>query len=572
MCDLETKTIIHNNYHYKLIDSNTNEVLEERTVYNTANSGLYVTDITSGNTRTTTFRVKYKGYHLNDEGESVLNDYYSYYATTLGFTRATLPENIDFGTNIRFVSNIEYPASTGFVGEIEEFSLGSELIIYNEDHEETDRWHWSECSVQITKTESTILVIGIEFFITVAKPTLPYCYIPKINSILNADTGFFPTPAPSGISLSPLILANIPNDMKKIIPTVIGLPVLTETNRQDGTYKMKNPETTTDKPGFFFLPATGSSYSYDYNRHYNIGTVHSIVYNGIGARIISTSSQQGDNPIIVPVVRLNLQALYDLLQDETAEYYYFYGSIPYGCTFRNLTVNGVTDTYELEWVDPSSLIPITVTGVGIQSDDVPAQISSFHSGAELLEGTYYANYIFSPGEYWEPPSGAPVCPRYIYLAEKPHNVTLGGNINCTIQGKNSGDSGWTDLLTGIRYSTIYSNDETNYDQYRAVVSAPETNSLNYFVNSIESTVLAGKSYDPNVIRIGNSSNDYGQSGVKIPRARIQSWYDGLISDQSSVTNYTIGISINTNNKFYKAANSLAYLKYEVITSGISQNS
>ena len=108
MCDFETKTIIHNNYHYKLIDSNTNEVLEERTVYNTANSGLHVTDITSGNTRTTTFRVKYKGYHLNDEGESVLNDYYSYYATTLGFTRATLPENIDFGTNIRFVSNIEY--------------------------------------------------------------------------------------------------------------------------------------------------------------------------------------------------------------------------------------------------------------------------------------------------------------------------------------------------------------------------------------------------------------------------------------------------------------------------------
>lgn len=554
MYNVDTISKIHNSYHYKLIKND--EIIDEGTVYNTANSNIYIIDIGTSITNTTTFRVAYHPFN---------SDTTYFHSTSIRFNRVTPKDQINYGSSIKFEGVVQFPTGGSFEGQIIGFSLGSMVEKKDSDGKVTDREYWSEASASASKTEDTTLIVNATLYIVVSQPSggLKF-YDKEKSSILNLDYNAFPTPAPSGISLSAFDLSNLSEItyLHKSIPIMCNLPTELHTSYQEGTYKLINPTTvsiTGPLAGSMFLPGSGTTAKYDTN-NYNFGVVNSIVFGGIGATEIGNATQdkEQENPITIPVVRLGLQDIELLLEDEDKVNYYFYASVPYGCSFSHVVTNGVQDS-NIPYVDPSSKSNISITAIGMSPDE-EVSITEYQN---TENGSYYANYIF--GTYWEPPSGTAVCPTYLYLGEKPNNIFRGNNISCTIQGYDG--SSWKDIVSGIKYKTVYVDDEVNYSRYRAVVSAPGTNDTGYQVNSIETSVLPRKAYDPNVLRIGNSSNDFGTCGVQITRQILEDWKASILSDQTKVTNYTVSIAIRTTGKFYKASNTIAYLKYEVNASG-----
>lgn len=566
---------IHNTYHFKLIDDKTNQVLSEKTINNEANSGVYVADIGSNSTRSTTLRIHYKKAYLDSENHLQHEENERTVTTSVTFERVTLSQNISYNTPIEFVANITYAASTSFVGEIIKASLGSEISIKDQEGKPTGgKKYWSEALLSLEKTETTRLVLTVTLKISVSDPSgFPYLYDKSINSLLNIESGYFPTPGPNFIALSTLQLRQIGNILRKKIPTILSLPVQTTTSYDEGYFLIENPKTSTSEgtQNTFYIPATGSSLSYDYN-NYNIGGACTLVYGNVGAESIQ-GSVSGDNDVLLPVINFTRQKIINLIEQEGEEgfntkTFYFFSSIPIGCQYSGrIYVNDIRSQGDgLSYNNPTDLREqISPIGVGINSFDSPTLITDFQSReGDIKTGSYYSNYIF--GDYWEPPSGTPVCPNYVYFNEKITNIFIGNNISCSVQGSDDGIN-WTTFLTGKKYQVVKKDEnEINYNYYRIEVLAPGCEGTNYFVNDYESSVLQRKSYDPNVLCVGTTNIDFSQAGLVVPGATLLNWKEQLDND-SHLAGMRVNLGLTSITGYYKAANTLAYLVYSARVEG-----
>ena len=185
-------------------------------------------------------------------------------------------------------------------------------------------------------------------------------------------------------------------------------------------------------------------------------------------------------------------------------------------------------------------------------------------------GTYYAPFIF--GDYWEPPSGSPICPTYIYFKNEgpdggvPKYIHLGNSSSVVIQGYK--DNAWENILTANKAYKSYELNipENIYSEFRAIVSAPSCNSTNFYVNNAESAVVPKKTYDPYIICIGNSENDFTKTGVEVSKTIIDTWVENLNQEQTDIEYYIISLAVKLTG-FYKSANVISYIGYEVSVSG-----
>ena len=557
------KEKIHNFYHCKLFQGDT--LVSEKKVYNAANSGLYITDIGMSNTRNAIFRIFYnKAYYDPKDKETKYEEELRQITTNVSFVRQTQEENIDYNTPIVFSGRVTFPASDSFIGKLKKCALGSELEILDEEGKSTGQFdYWSEADLDdVVKTETMRLEIYITINFVInseAFDNISYKYDKNINSLLNKKNGYFPTPAPNFISLSTIDINDISGNsqglLKKKLPVVLSLPITTVVSRQDGIYTVKNPKRNTPEGEKDSLYLTGleSSISND-KTNYNIGSACTMVYGSIGAESL-VSSTNGTDTLMLPVVSLNSQSIIALLatikpdEDINDKKFYFFASIPANCEYVGCYVNGISSG--LQFIDPSTLRELRPEKISLDGETLE-EISNYRN---TNEGEYYANYLF--GSYWEPPSGLAVCPKSLYFNNKIiNNLYIGNNISCIIQIQNNNN--WEDYLIGKRYEVVINNDidSSHEHNYRAVVSAPNTNATNYFVNNYESSVLQKKSFDSNILSIGNQYYDFSKAGVEVPATILNNW-------KNDNTNRIISIGIRPHS-YYKAANSLAELTYSFI--------
>lgn len=561
MFNYNNAIVLHNSYQYKLIEQD-GTIVDEGIVYNEAHNNIYVADVGASSIKSAPLTLVYKRSYTDSEGNIHYSDSLSTIGAGVAFSRTTPEQSVNFGTNIAFVGVAEFPASTSFVGLIESAGIGNGKVIQDEEGKVVEYQHWSDVSLGITKTETTMLILTITLYITPSRPNLQYVYDSSISSVTRRLEGTFPSPGIGFIGLSPMDLKGLPQNLKKKIPTVASLPTIVERSYDDNSknYYLHNPENSVEQPGSFFIPGSGSSgYPYD-AVHYNFGVMQTVVYGGAGAESLNGGSI-GGNSVIIPVVKLTAQYMKDLLDTGQSQYYFFCVP-PVGCICSGITVNGVDATAaEVSFKDPHELTNIDISAVGM-NDEERVDISAYRN---TNEGEYYANYLF--GTYWEPPTGTAVCPNYLYLANKPTNIYTGGNCSARIEGYI--DEHWVNLVSSEPYTVIQIpiDEDIEYSEYRVIVKSPDMTNSNYYTNLIESSVTPYKAYDPFVLRIGDEQNNFGECGLRVSRNTLENWYNSLNSDQTQVTNYTLGMKIQTQGVFYKSANILAYLKYEARVSG-----
>ena len=566
---IKQNNVIHNNYHYKLIDNETGEILLEDTVYNTSDSSIYIAEVRNNAILNTTFGIEYIREKYNPEtGEYEEEEEPTLYSTNVTFFRVTPSRQVDFNVPIEFSSDISFPADNNFIGTIQKFLLGKQVIVKNESGEVEDVKYWSEASASIEKTASTRLELSILVYITAAAPSSSSLklYDKSISSILNIETGAFPTPGPRSLGLSTMDINDLPSPMKKLVPTILTLPTVNISEYDTtgkGSFSMKNPVNSDGEK--FFIPGVGSIGSgYGDASSFNVGSAYSIVYSDIGASILGSSST-GENPLLIPIIKFNKQLLTEIIENATDiehQTFYYFASVPPHCTCEGCYVNGEPVGAEVSFTDPAGTraqAPQPIYVGLTENEKVP--ISNYRSSGDLLPGTYYAHYIY--GGYWEPPQGSPVCPNYLYFAggSDINNMFTGENINCIIQGRIN--TTWYTILTSKPRTVVKTDEDTSiYEEFRAIVSAPSTSSTNYYVAPLESSVIQRKSYDPNVLCIGNSAADFSQVGISVTGPQIVTWNNAL-GQEGNVSGYTVSLRI-TPQSYYKAANSLTYLKYGIV--------
>lgn len=548
--NIKSNIKIHNSYHYKLIKTD-GTVVKEDTVYNSASSRIYVADIGSGSTISTTLRIYYHGFYINEDGERATTQ--EEYCTTTGisFQRVTKPEEISYGTAIHFIGMVEFAAGNGFTGSITKFALGGEQNIYEEGEDGkkilVDTVHWSEANGGGEKDETTAAIITVNLYITANAPTgLPYIYDENNCSILKKYQESFPSPGISWIGLSSIPLETLSTTLHKKLPIIDTIPTVMYHSYELG------------KPNFSIVNTVSATTEehkdmlYLGSNSWNFGTLRTMVFGNVGAMPIS-GRWEGE-PVIMPAAKLNAQSLSSLLLTDKEEFFFFVVA-PEGCSAGSVTVNGTTgeSAEGVSFVDPRSVSDIGISAIGV-TDTEEVSIEQYKN---TDVGEYYANYLF--GDYWEPPTGSAVCPQYIYFTERPTNIYAGKNCSATIQA--FVDNKWVNVGASESYKTIYLSEVENAARYRAVVSAPPSNSTNFYINNVESAIIPYKTYDPFVLRIGGADGDFGRCGIRVPRETIQHWYDSLLEEQTTTTYYVIGITIIPNGVFYKTANVLSYIKY-----------
>lgn len=540
---------IHNNYHYQLIDMNGN-IIEEHTVYNEARPGLYVAQAGTSGFSSVPLVVFYKKTTRDSEGNSVTDEQESSITASVPIYRLTSADEIDYGGIITYGGSVDFLASD-FVGTITRFALGGGYTPKNDGWGGSEQpaitYYWSEASGSGQKNESTSLHIDVTIYMSTSAPQFSVKYDANISSILHKSSPSTLTPAPSWVALSSINISDLPNRglLNKRIPIAFTLPMERASLPDEGKYKVYSPTTSVERDGVTILNSKIGNY----------GSLFSMVFGDIGA----TSIEGHCSDIYIPAVILTPQKIQNLLEKNLEEYVFFC-SVPPGCTYQSITVNGTAEGNNngITWKDPSHLSKMTPRKVGMEEGE-EKNIDDYRN---TNIGDYYANCLL--GGVWEPPNGTSTCPKYLYFSSAPNNIFTGYRTGATVQVKV--DNTWQTVGATQNYTTTYFNYSrfSNIEDYRVVVSAPSENST-FFVNDAEGLTVPNKSFDPNVLCIGDSGNDFGTAGITITRARLESLNDAIGGDQRR-SGYNIGITVSAS-CFYKSSNTIAYINYEVTASG-----
>lgn len=546
----------HNKYEFIVLDEN-REVVEKGTYYNSADSGVYAEEVGSSKTNSTTVNLIY----TPPEGEE----------TTIGFgitfTKVNTEVIYDFGDTIEFVGSLEI-SSNRLTGSISKVALGSGKR--NDDDEESDEVkYWSETNCSISMGEKNTLILNVYLNFSVSAPAGKR-YDKKFSSLLNNGYNYFPTPGALSIEISSVPISGLPSPLAKKVPTFMSLPTTTELGDfSSPCFIRRNPSNLEDQEGVLFLPSVGvkNIYGFGEKSNFNCGIMETMVFPDIGASTFTASGAGGGVfTTIIPVVKLYAQDLRELSDQNTDQY--FYCAVPKCCDpaeARIVVNNTVIEPGSITFTDPSTLPTITVAAVGMTPDE-EVDISTYRN---TNVGSSYANYLFEDNGYWEPPSGSAVSPTYVYLASAPKYVVTGANISCSFQGKNVNTDNWESIGSASRYDKVTLNYDTSlYNAYRAIISAPSSSSTGYYLNETEKVVLSLKSYDRMILRIGDESHDFTKTGIKITIGQINTWLAAMGADQSK-TAYTVGLQVTIRNAMFKSANTVAYMQYNVTTTGVS---
>ena len=550
MYNIDIPLEIHNKYEYKLIDNSTGKVIKTDTVYNRANPGLFVMEVGSGNTSSTTINYDY----TSDFDDRT-------YQASINFYRTTPSENVNFNTDIAYSGTIEI-TSHNVIGNIYRIGLGK----YIDDSGQV--YYWSEIDNSIKVDENNSLIMTITLYFNVAVPSsggIKY-YDINLTSLLTKNSNSFPSPAPRAIMTSSLPFNSLPNVLTKQVPTFMSLP--SGGKGENFTYVTENLSNVEhgDHEGELYLPSFGlirKVAGYGEKSNFNCGIMRSILLTNIGLADFGSS---GSIDTIIPVVKLYRNTI-DTLIEQNLDRYYFYCAVPIGSSYLSNDVKITLNNEEvtglgLTFKDPRAVNMISITGVAMEGGDTPTSINSFRN---TTTGTYYANYLFEDDGYWEPPSGSSICPSYIYFGAAPTNVVT-GNITCIIQGKRNDNNTLENISNIDVYSAIVLDyNSSEYSEYRMYVNGKSCSSTSFYLNNAEQAIIPLKSYDPMILRVG-SDGDFTTTGICVPRSALENWKNALIADQKTLA-YTLGIKVTVNGMMYKTANTVAYMKYRVVTTG-----
>ena len=541
---------IHNNYHYQLIDKNGN-IIEEHTVYNESRPGLYVAQVGQGSLNSVPLTVFYKRKKRDNEGNIVTEDYESSITAGVSIYRTSSASNISYGYTIEYKGSTDFLASS-FVGTITRFCLGGGYTPRTEggwggsESEPPPTYYWSEASGGGDKGETVSLHIDITIFMSASRPSFPVRYDQNISSILHINDPSTLSPGPKWVGLSSINISDLPDRemLNKRIPIAFQLPMAKESLPDEGAYRVYSPTTSVERDGVTILNSGEGNY----------GSLFSMVFGEIGA----TSIGGYCSDIYIPAVVLTPQKIQNLL-DKDLEEYVFFCSVPPGCSYQGISVNGTLEGSGggITWTDPNGISKMTPRAVGMEEGEE----RTLDSYRNTDVGDYYANCLL--GGCWEPPSGTSTCPRFLYFSSAPSNIYVGAYTGATVQVKVNNQ--WQNVGSARTYTTVYFDYShfSNIQDYRVVVSAPSENSR-FYVNEAEGLTVPNKSFDPNVLCIGDSG-DFGTAGITISRSRMQALSDGIFQEQRH-SGYNIGIRVNAN-CFYKCSNTIGYLQYEVKASG-----
>ena len=546
----------HNKYEFIVLDEN-REVVEKGTYYNSADSGVYAEEIGSSKTNSTTVNLIY----TPPQGTESTTGF------GISFNKVNTEVIYDFGDTIEFVGSLEI-SSNQLIGSISKVALGRGKK--NEDDEESNEIkYWSETNCSISMGEKNTLILNIYLNFSVSAPAGKR-YDKKFSSLLNNGYNYFPTPGALSIEISSVPISGLPSPLAKRVPTFMSLPTITELGSFNSPcFVRRNPSNLEDQEGVLFLPSVGVKkvYGFGEKSNFNCGIMETMVFPDIGASSFTASGAGGaEFTTIIPVVKLYAQDLRELSDQNTDQY--FYCAVPKCCDPAEAQIvvnNTVVQSSGITFTDPRTLTAINVTAVGMTSDE-EVSINTYRN---TNVGSSYANYLFEDNGYWEPPSGSAISPTYVYLASAPKYVVTGANISCSFQGKNVNTENWESIGSASRYDKVTLNYDTSlYNAYRAIVSAPSSSSTGYYLNETEKVVLSLKSYDEMILRIGDESHDFTKTGIKITIGQINTWLAAMGADQSK-TAYTVGLQVIIRNTMFKSANTVAYMQYNVTTTGAS---
>ena len=527
---------IHNNYTFTLTDEKGN-VLEKKTIYNSANPGVFVATAGNGEITGTVLDITYKPY--NSDGG--LSEDETSTSAGVTFYRNTPESEVQYGNYVEYVGSVDFLPSTNFVGNITGVSLGR-YVVYNEDRTVKDILHWSEGGgIGITKTSTMSLHIDVKLYLAAQYPGGCY-YDEKISSVLHrSQSNCLLTPLPKWVGLSSFDVTQLSPPLHKRVPVLHSIPTEVERNYEQGTATIKN-KVNNEESDSFFVAGTNSSLSTDISS-YNVGILKSIIFGDVSVSSFGGSFEGSSTGVYIPAVVLT-QGLIDELKRKypNEDEFYFFCVAPEGASGYSVSVNGTTDNH-LQFIDPRNLTRMTSTRVGLTANEEPKEITELRN---LDTGSYYSQYILGDDEYWEPASGCPTCPPYVYFDSKPDNVRCGPSASVAIQA--FVNNNW--VTVGARGQStngaVYLNDVDGANKYRAVVSAPQLTD-SFFVNQYEKSTVPHKSYDPYIICIGNSGNDFGKVGIKILRDDLQRYCNSYIGLNANITSY------------YKSSNTVAFL-------------
>ena len=541
----------HNHYHYQLIDKD-GTIIKEDTVYNTANSGLFVAEAGNSKMSGAPVNIMYNPIYRNDQEEIVESDKIFIVRDNVPLARVNSADSIEYGTTVTYVGALDFPAG-GFNGKLISIGLGGPYI-KGEDEENREYIYWSEAGLSGTKSESISLHIDVTIMISASMPSMSRPYDASISSVLHRDSAGLLTPGAGWIGLSSLGIGQLPNPLKKRIPVKIKLPITYEADRDGGSFTTRNPKNAIDpsEDGYMIM-----------GKDYNYGYLPTIVFDDIGANNMGGGARSVYIPAVIltaeEIRRLNTQMQNSSNDNEMA---WFFCSIPQGATYHGIRVNGVDGgSGGFIWKEPNGVggpQRLTPTGYSMSDADYGQGIGQFHN---TETGQYYASNIW--GGYWEPPSGSPVSPDYVFFNNAPQNVYAGYGAGAIIDAWVDGH--WERMGSSTPCAVTYFEPIEGATRYRALISVPDETG-DFFVNSAEKTVLSHKAYDPNILCIGDANNDFGKCGIGINKTKMADLYKGIFTDQK-YSGYNIGVVVDVSGGFYKNSNIVAKLRYGVTASG-----